>query len=125
MNPATTFLPTTTALLITFLLVITLNPVLTAAMRPPLIDTHGSRVEFGAQYLIFPATHNGGGGLTLADAAPTNCHTHASCKVDIIQAQNPNSHGLPVTFSPVIIFGAMDLNIQFAASSACGKSTVW
>ncbi|CAL1351950.1 unnamed protein product [Linum trigynum] len=124
------------AAFLTFLLMITLSPVLTAAGRPPLRDTHGNLVESGRQYLIVPATYygGGGGGLTLAAGAPTNNnHTHASCHVSIIQANNPTSHGLPVTFTPrdnkqyrpVTIFGAMDLNIQFAASSACARSTVW
>lgn len=94
----------------------------------PVLDTNKQQVRPGYTYYILPATTGNGGGLTLAKGE------NGSCPLDVYQAQNSQSVGLPLKFLMVnssaglVIDENEDVNIKFAAPryvSICDKSTVW
>ncbi|CAI0393232.1 unnamed protein product [Linum tenue] len=125
MKPAAAFLP---ALILLSTLASAASP------PPPVLDARGHPVHSGTLYNILPAAaaaaHHGGG-LTLDVIAN---HSHAACKLGVFQDGNPSSPGLPVKIflaageevrGPSSVPTATDVNIQFAASSTCARSTVW
>ncbi|KAM3381397.1 kunitz trypsin inhibitor 5 [Capsicum galapagoense] len=94
----------------------------------PVVDTNNEQVMPGSTYYILPATTGNGGGLTLAKGA------NGSCPLNVYQAQNSQSVGLPLRFLMVnssaglVIDENEEVNIKFAApryESICKKSTVW
>ncbi|CAI0395714.1 unnamed protein product [Linum tenue] len=123
MKPAAAFLP---ALILLSTLASAASP------PPPVLDARGHPVHSGTLYNILPAAaaHHGGG-LTLDVIAN---HSYAACKLGVFQDGNPSSPGLPVKIflaggeevrGPSSVPTATDVNIQFAASSTCARSTVW
>ncbi|OIT32037.1 PREDICTED: kunitz trypsin inhibitor 2-like [Nicotiana attenuata] len=111
-------------LLLSCLLFLTLFQVKTE----PVLDTNKQAIRPGYTYYILPATTAAnGGGLTLAKGE------NGSCPLDVFQAQNVQSKGLPLKFLMVnssaglVIDENEDINIKFAAPryvSICNKSTV-
>ncbi|XP_016439222.2 LOW QUALITY PROTEIN: kunitz trypsin inhibitor 5 [Nicotiana tabacum] len=91
--------------------------------------TAGNILSFLDRKALLPATTAAnGGGLTLAKGE------NGSCPLDVFQAQNVQSTGLPLKFLMVnssaglVIDENEDINIKFAAPryvSICNKSTVW
>ncbi|CAL1362521.1 unnamed protein product [Linum trigynum] len=125
MKPAAAFLP---ALILLSTLASAASP------PPPVLDARGHPVHSGTLYNILPAAADAahhGGGLTLDVIAN---HSYAACKLGVFQDGNPSSPGLPVKIflaggeevrGPSSVPTATEVNIQFAASSTCARSTVW
>ncbi|TMW84102.1 hypothetical protein EJD97_025786 [Solanum chilense] len=95
----------------------------------PVLDTNNEQVRPGYTYYILPAASAGnGGGLTLSKGE------NGSCPLDVFQARNSQSVGIPLKFLMVnssaglVIDENEDINIEFAARryvSICNVSTVW
>ncbi|XVF41517.1 hypothetical protein PTKIN_Ptkin01aG0285900 [Pterospermum kingtungense] len=90
----------------------------------PVLDISGQELQRGTDYYILPVVRGRGGGLTLASTG------NETCPLDVVQAQQEVSNGLPLTFSPVnvddgVVRVSTDMNIKFSAATICAQSTVW
>ncbi|XP_059643632.1 kunitz trypsin inhibitor 5-like [Cornus florida] len=115
----------TTMLLLSFLLfAFSTNPLLAAAQEA-VLDSSGEPLQTGVDYYVLPAVSGSGGGLTLGPN-----RNGSNCPLDVVQEQNNDSNGLPLTFTSVnpnekVVNLITDQNIKFSAGTICVQSTVW
>ncbi|CAN0891143.1 Kunitz trypsin inhibitor 5 [Linum grandiflorum] len=109
----------------TMLLAILLISFTTLSSAAPVTDIDGTPLRSGLKYYILPSVSGNGGGIAL-DRTKTR-----KCPLSVFQDDYELSKGLPVVFLPVnakqgyTVQTNTDLNIEFAAETACDEAPVW
>ncbi|KAF5799003.1 putative proteinase inhibitor I3, Kunitz legume, kunitz inhibitor STI-like superfamily [Helianthus annuus] len=110
-------------LLVTLILLSTLSLSSCLFRQNPIRDTDGNILRSHTNYYILPATHGGGGGLTLARGSGQ------LCPLEVVQEVSQVRNGLPLNLIPAnkdgIIRESIDLNIKFNDLYTCAPNTVW
>ncbi|KAK9059469.1 hypothetical protein SSX86_020171 [Deinandra increscens subsp. villosa] len=110
--------------LFTILILLSTLSLSSCQSRPASVrDTNGNILRSGTNYYILPATHGGGGGLTLARGSGQ------LCPLEVVQEVSEVRNGLPLNFIHAnkdgIIRESSDLNIKFSEPFTCAPGTVW